>query len=254
MSETFRLAYVPGVMPAKWVRIFEERRPGTAVELVAVEAGEAADVVRAGRVDAALARPTSAGEPGLAVIRLYDEVSVVVVPKDHVLTAADELAAADLADETFLRPHDDVVDWPDRPGTAADHRPDTTAAAVELVAAGMALLVVPMSLARLHHRRDLTFRPITDAPAAPVGLLWPEPTSETVEEFIGVVRGRRAGSSRGRSEPAPKRSAKEKAAAKRAAREAAGRIPPRKPKGAGKAGSKGSGRHSTRRTPRRGGR
>lgn len=178
-----------------------------------------------------LARPASEGDPGLAAIRLYDEVPVVVVPKDHLLTAAEECTVADLAGEWFVSPADDVLLWPAaRPGETLDFRPASTAEAVGLVADGHALLVVPMSLARLHHRRDLTYRPLADGPACPVALLWAEPTGELVEEFIGVVRGRRPGSSRGRGEPAPKRSAKEKAAARRAAKEAAGTVPPRKPK------------------------
>ncbi|GAA3947667.1 LysR family substrate-binding domain-containing protein [Gordonia caeni] len=222
----FRLAYVPGVLPAKWVRAFGERRPGVEVELVACPAAEAGALVTSGEVDAAVARP-AADEPELAVIGLYREVPVVVVPKDHLLTAADELVCADLADQQYLLPLDDVLAWRDRPGTQIDHRPETTADAVELVAAGLGVLVVPMSLARLHHRRDLTYRPLADGPVAPVGLLWREPTGDLMEEFIGVVRGRRPGSSRGQNQPTPKRSAKEKAAARRAAKEAAGTIPAR---------------------------
>ncbi len=254
-SRSFRLAYVPGVMPAKWVRAFSERRPGVAVDLIACAAAEAADRVRGGRADAALARPAAGGEDGLAVIRLYDEVPVVVVPKDHLLTAVDEVTCADLADELFLRPHDDVLDWPEPPGQKAEHRPDTAADAVELVAAGVGLVVLPMSIARLHHRRDLTFRPIADGPAAPVALLWADPADDVIEEFIGVVRGRRPGSSRGKTE-APKRSAKEKAAAKRAAREAAGQLPPRRSTGGRGSASRsaGAGKANARRTSRRGGR
>ncbi len=225
----FRLAYVPGVMPAKWVRAMGERCPGVVVELVEAPAAEAAELARTGAVDAALARPAPGGDEGLAAIALYDEVPVVVVPKEHLLTAADECTVADLAGEWFVRPLDDVLHWPaGAPGETLDFRPESTADAVGLVAEELALLVTPMSLARLHHRRDLTFRPLADGPACPVALLWPEPTGELVEEFIGVVRGRRPGSSRGREEPAPKRSAKEKAAARRAAKEAAGTIPPRR--------------------------
>lgn len=255
-SRSFRLAYVPGVMPAKWVRAFSERRPGVVVDLIACAAAEAADRVRGGRADAALARPAAGGDDGLAAIRLYDEVPVVVVPKDHLLTAVDEVTGADLADELLLRPHDDVLDWPERPGQTAEHRPETAADAVELVASGVGLVVVPMSIARLHHRRDLTFRPIADAPAAPVALLWAEPADDVIEEFIGVVRGRRPGSSRGKTEAAPKRSAKEKAAAKRAAREAAGQLPPRRSTGGRGSASRSAGarKANARRTSRRGGR
>lgn len=242
----FRLGYVPGVMPAKWVGTFTERRPGVRVELVACAAAEAAGLVRSGTVDAALARPGSEAEAGLSLIRLYDEVPVVVVPVDHVLTAADELTCDDLADESCLVPLDDVLGWAPRSGAQRRHRPETTADATELVAAGLGVLVVPMSLARLHHRRDLTYRPLVDGPAAPVGLWWAEPTSELVAEFIGVVRGRTAASSRGRQDPAVKRSAREKAAARRERLEASGKVPRRTPKASPKPGE--------RRASRRGGR
>ena len=72
-----------------------------------------------------------------------------------------------------------------------------TAEAIELVAAGIGLLVVPQSLARLHHRKDLAYRPVTDAPRSSVALTWPEAdTTELMEEFIGIVRGRTVNSSR----------------------------------------------------------
>ena len=45
-----------------------------------------------------------------------------------------------------------------------------------------------------------------------------------VEEFIGIVRGRKPGSSRGQAESAPKRTAREKALAKQAARAGAGKV------------------------------
>lgn len=222
-SPSLRVGYVPGATPAKWVRIWGERHPDTPLELVPVDSAAAADAVRAGAVDVALMRLPSETS-GLAVIPLYEEVTVVVVPKDHVITAVDEITAADLNDEHVLVPHDDTLAWADAPGAPVAHRPDTTADAIELVAAGTGVLLVPQSLARLHHRKDLTYRPLTDAPPAPVVLAAAEGVqSDEVAEFIGVVRGRRAGSSRGKAEPAPKRSAREKTLAKQAARAAAGK-------------------------------
>jgi DNA-binding transcriptional LysR family regulator len=229
-AHSLTLGYVPGGTPAKWARIWADRHPDVPLELRMVAASEAADTVRDGSVDVALLRlPTDTS--GLAVIRLYEETTVAVVPADHLLSAADELTAADLADEPRLVPLDDVVDWPAAPGVPIEHRPENTAAAIELVAAGLGLLVVPQSLARLHHRKDLTYRPIADAPSCPVALAVPDgPQSELVEEFIGIVRGRKPGSSRGHDEPPPKRTAREKTLAKQAARAAAGKVA-RKPRG-----------------------
>jgi DNA-binding transcriptional LysR family regulator len=201
--------------------------------LIPVTAADAADAVRAAIVDVALLR-LPADTSGLAVIPLYEETTVAVVPTDHLLSAVDAITVGDLDGEPTLLPLDDVITWPDAPGTPVDYRPETTKDAIELVAAGMGALIVPQSLARLYHRKDLTYRPITDAPTCPVGLAFPQgPQPELVEEFIGIVRGRKASSSRGQAQPVVKRTAREKTLAKQAARAAAGKVA-RKPGRAGR--------------------
>jgi DNA-binding transcriptional LysR family regulator len=218
------VGYVPGVTPAKWARTWAERHPEVPLQLHAVAAADAADALRAGAIHVALLRPP-ADTSCLAVIPLYEETTVVVVPADHLLSAADAITAADLDGEPKLLPLDDVLAWAGAPGTPVKHRPETTEDAIELVAAGIGALIVPQSLARLHHRKDLTYRPITDAPTCPVALAFPEgPQPDLVEEFVGIVRGRKPSSSRGRVEPAPKRTAREKTLAKQTARAAAGKV------------------------------
>jgi hypothetical protein len=210
---TLRLLVVPGVNPAKWLRVWQERLPDVPAVLVHADAAEGVAALLAGDADAGLVR-LPVDDDRLHAIPLYTETTVVVVPADHLLTAVDELSPDELAGEVLLVPDDDVVGWDDHPGEpSAMPAPATTAQAVELVAAGVGLLVVPQSLARLHHRRDLTFRPVTDAPGSTVALAWPAGTeSDLVEELIGIVRGRTVNSSRGRAapaatpEPAPDRS------------------------------------------------
>lgn len=266
VSPSFRLAYVPGVTPTKWVRIWNERLPDVPLTLVAVSAAEAFDALRGGDADAGFVRlPVDRAD--LSAIPLYTETTVVVVPKDHLVTAADEVSAEDLADEIVLHPLDDTLGWEHRPGRPANERPATTADAVELVAAGVGVLVVPQSLARLHHRRDLTYRPVSDAPASRVALSWPqEETTDLVEDFIGIVRGRTVNSSRGRrpdpdpAQPKAKRSetggARRKPAAGKTAGKTAGKSAGkpsgRSPRG-GSGGSGGSGgaRGAKRGKPRR---
>jgi DNA-binding transcriptional LysR family regulator len=212
----FRLAYVPGVTPDKWVRIWRERYPAAPLILHQVTAGDAADAVRGRDADAVLLR-LPVDKTGLHAIPLYTEQTVIVVPKDHLLAEAGEVSPADVADEVLLRPADDVLDWAEYPGRRAVHDPATTAAAVELVAAGVGLLVVPQSLARLHHRRDLTYVPFPDAPESRVALSWLEDeTTDAIDQMIGVVRGRTVNSTRGR-QPAeqPKPVAKHAAASTR---------------------------------------
>ncbi|MFK4104949.1 LysR substrate-binding domain-containing protein [Streptomyces sp. NPDC019531] len=225
---SFRLAYVPGVTPAKWVRIWNERLPDIPLELVQVSAAEASDVLRDGGADVGFVR-LPVDRTVFSAIPLYTETTVVVVPKDHVVTAAEEVTLEDLADEVVLHPLDDVIGWDRPPGEPAFERPASTADAVELVAANIGVLVVPQSLARLHHRRDLTYRPVTDAPESGVALSWREDaTTDMVEDFIGIVRGRTVNSSRGRTQPEPERGQRpEKGGG-------------RKPAGAGKGAARGS--------------
>ncbi|MEV0172057.1 LysR family substrate-binding domain-containing protein [Streptomyces sp. NPDC050803] len=201
---SFRLAYVPGVTPSKWVRIWNERYPEVPLELLAVTAAEAPEVLRDGGADAGFVR-LPVDRTVFSAIPLYTEATVVIVPKDHAVAAVDELSTEDLADEVVFHPLDDVMGWEQPPGEPGFERPATTADAVELVAAGVGLLVVPQSLARLHHRKDLTYRTLVDAPQSSIALSWPEEaTTDLVEDFIGVVRGRTVNSTRGRTPTEPK--------------------------------------------------
>ncbi|MER6203276.1 LysR family substrate-binding domain-containing protein [Streptomyces sp. NPDC001586] len=210
VPHSFRLAYVPGVTPGKWVRIWNERLPDVPLTLVAVSPGEAFGVLREGGADAGFIR-LPVDRTDLSAIPLYTETTVVVIPKDHLIAATEEVSTEDLADEIVLHPLDDTLVWEQLPGQPAIERPATTADAIELVAAGIGVLVVPQSLARLHHRKDLTYRPVSDAPESRVALSWPqEETTDLVEEFIGIVRGRTVNSTRGRPPTPPQPKAKRK--------------------------------------------
>ena len=198
MESTFRLAVVPGVVIDRWARTWAERRPGTRLELVPAEAADAPGLMPA-EADAGLVR-LPVDRDALHAIPLYTEASVVIIPRDHVLNAADEVTLAEAGElgDPLLRPVDDVLAWETPPPEGLE-RPETTPAAVEWVAAGVGLLVVPQSLARLYHRRDLQYRTVTDAPQSSVALAWPrDGHSELVEEMIGIVRGRTVNSTRGR--------------------------------------------------------
>ncbi|MFJ6633618.1 LysR family substrate-binding domain-containing protein [Streptomyces sp. NPDC091376] len=231
VPRSFRLAYVPGVTPAKWVRIWNERLPDIPLTLVPVSAAEAPGLLRSGEADAGFVR-LPIDRTDLSAIPLYTETTVVVVPKDHLVAAVDEVTAEDLADDVVFHPLDDTLDWEQPPGRPAIERPATTAGAIELVAAGVGVLLVPQSLARLHHRKDLTYRPVTGVPQSRVALSWPEDgTTDLVEDFIGIVRGRTVNSSRGRrpdaapAQPKDKRADSGSARRKPAAGKSAGRGP-----------------------------
>lgn len=217
-TPSFRLAYVPGVTPTKWVRIWNERLPDIPLALVPVPAAEASELLFDGGADAGFVR-LPVDRTDLSAIPLYTEATVVVIPKDHVVAAVDEISVEDLTDEIVLHPLDDTLGWERLPGRPAIERPATTADAVELVAAGVGVLAVPQSLARLHHRKDLTYRPLSGAPESRIALSWPEDrTTDLVEDFIGIVRGRTVNSTRGRGTPPaqkPTRKAAETGGARR---------------------------------------
>ncbi|WP_079087139.1 LysR family substrate-binding domain-containing protein [Streptomyces silvensis] len=246
-TSSFRLAYVPGVTPAKWVRVWNERLPDVPLTLVPVAPADADELLRSGGVDAGLVR-LPVDRTVLSAIPLYTETTVVVVPKDHLVTAADEVGVADLADEIVLHPLDDTLGWEELPGRPARERPATTADAVELVAAGIGVLAVPQSLARLHHRRDLTYRPLTDVPQSGVVLSWPEDaTTDLVEEFIGIIRGRTVNSTRGRG-PAAAQTTEKRGATKGSPRKGAQRKPASAKPASGKTGKSASGKSASGRT------
>ena len=197
-----RVAFVPGVTPDKWARIWRERMPRAGLELLPVEEEQQTAVLYDGRADMCFAR-LPVEDDALHVIPLYSEVPVVVVPKEHFVEAADEVTVADLADEHLLQDPGLVPEWRDvatevRDGTRAEVPPITMKQAVETIAAGVGIVIVPMSVARLHHRKDVVYRPVSDLAESRIGLVWRRDLDdERVETFIGVVRGRSRNSTRG---------------------------------------------------------
>lgn len=188
-AASLRVGFAPGVTVSKWERIWAERFPEVPLTTVPLPQAEQERALRAGAVDMCFVR-LPVERDGLSVIPLYTELPVAVVPKEHPVAAYEEIAEADLAGE---QRHD-----------GADI--DGAAGLLELVAAGVGVAVLPHSIARLHARRDLVYRTVTDLPGTDVALAWPSAaTTDPIEEFVGVVRGRTARSTRSpsaRAEPA----------------------------------------------------
>lgn len=191
----FRVGFVPGVMPGKWERMWAERsrRP---LELVMTPVEEQLTRLREGGLDMCLVRGEGGREIDKAefhMIPLYREQAVVVVGSEHPVAAFDEIEVGDLAGE-----HDVLAE---NPGLEVR-------LAIETVAAGTGIVIVPMSLARLHHRKDAVWVPVHGVEDYPVGLAWlkeppagldeaaREEREESVQRFVGVVRGRSVNSSR----------------------------------------------------------
>jgi DNA-binding transcriptional LysR family regulator len=181
-----RIAFVAGVTVRKWTSVWAERHPGIPLEVEPLGEVEGTRSVRSGEADLAFVRlPIDRSD--LSVIRLYGEVAVLVVSRDSELAPRDSVT---LADVSAL---ENVVEFPPS-GTVKD--------AVALVAAGVGSLRLPHSLARLHARKDVVAVPVVDAPETDIALVWlTERTTPEVEEFVGIVRGRTAASSRAAPTP-----------------------------------------------------
>lgn len=176
-----RIAYVSGVTPGKWIRRWEERMPHIPLKAFMVDDGDAQlEPVRAGTADIGFVRLPVERE-GLNVIPLYEEQPVVVAPKGHEISVFEEVALEDLEQEAFL-------DVPALGGALP---------ALEVVAAGAGLVILPMPVARHFNVKDTVARRLTGAAGTEIALVWPsDSTDEVLEEFIGIVRGRTAQSSR----------------------------------------------------------
>ena len=195
-SETvpFRVGFVSGATPDKWAGIWRKRHPREPLELVPVEQDEQEVSLRAGELDMCLVR-LPVDREGLHLIPLYDELPVAVVGKEHLVTVVEEVSLADLDDEQLVVPHEsgwtpsaEQLEWP-----AMSLRD-----AVEVVASGTGVVIVPMSVARLHHRKDTAYRPVADLPPTKIGLAWLVDNDDArVQTFIGIVRGRTERSTRG---------------------------------------------------------
>ncbi|QGF24015.1 LysR substrate-binding domain-containing protein [Raineyella fluvialis] len=213
----FRVAFVPGVSPDTWARKWRDRVPRVPLELLPVPDADQLTVLRDGRADMSLVR-LPVERDGLSVIELHEEVPVVVVPKDHPVAAYDEVDVADLSEEHLLQDPDEVPAWRDVATEVADGSRYPVPAltleeAIGTVGAGTGIVIVPMSLARLHHRKDVTARPVSGVAPSRIGLAWlTERSDERTDYFIGIVRGRTANSSRSPvpGEPAPGRPAPER--------------------------------------------
>lgn len=232
------IAFVPGVTLTKWTRAWGERHPGSRLQVSPTD--DAVAAVLEGSADVGFVRlPISEDQAArLNIIRLYSEVPVAVLSKEHPLAQEDGIRLADLAGERVLAVTTTVKD------------------AVELVAAGVGVLLVPQSVARLYGRKDAVAVPIADAPETTIALIWlaqqtnpqqtnagqtnpaptgtaptetaPTDTAQTdaaIADFVGIVRGRSARSSRGT--PTPPTPRPKQSAAKQKSGTPTRRRPPR---------------------------
>lgn len=235
-----RLWCAPGTSPDKWLQRFGQARPDVTVELIAGVADPVAlDELLSFRADVALVRHnvddalTQREFPGgvrLHAVALYDEDAAVVAARDH---------DAEYWDEHDSIPPEDASEWVRL--DPADYSQDFAGQRmmVEIVATGAgAVAELPFPLARMLSRKDVVVRRLQVEPRTRVSVVWVHPDSvdtvadaaisdteresreAVIQDFVGVLRGRRAGSSRASAQMAakPAQSGKQQTAAQQKAR------------------------------------
>lgn len=187
--QKLRIAYATGVTPGKWMDRFQERYPNMELKAWRHDDGQILDLLANDEADAVFVRyrGDSPKDPTRHVIPLYEELEVVCAGKDHEVEYYDESIPAEVV-AGF--PQLNLADYPESLGGIPT--------AMEVVASGSQVLRAPQSIARLFARKDVVVRFIDDGQPTHVGIAWPTAMEDTtlLEEFIGIVRGRSANSSR----------------------------------------------------------
>lgn len=155
------------------LRRWQREHPDTPLELLRID-DRTAGLAR-GEVDAAVLRGL-VDTPGLATELLFTEARVAAVPSDGPLAARDSLTLADLtAGPVVLNSVSGLTTpelWPEEIRPAATITVANTDDWLTAIAAGRGVGASVASTAQMHAHRGVTYRPLSDAPRAPVFLAW----------------------------------------------------------------------------------
>lgn len=195
-GRTIRLAYCPvvGTLAARVARRLGHRSPGIEVELRAAGWSAASGELVQGTVEAALMSVPF--PPGFAsTARFHVPVRHVAVPAGGPLATASRLSLAQLAGEDVLLPRvrppgslwAQVSARLPAPARARVDDLDDLPAALDLVAAGRGVLVVPLLLVETLRRPDVRFIPLDLAGLrVTYGLVWRQ--HDASAELIALVQ------------------------------------------------------------------
>lgn len=180
---TLRVGFVPGVEPDRFLRRWKSGRRDAWLELVPVPLSRQTEALIGGEVDMCFVRlplPEESGDQ-LHRVALWEERACVVVGDEDVLSLHEDIVEADLEGQTEIR---------------QEHL-DDAASRIAVAASGVGFARVPLSLARLHRRKDAVALPLRDGEPTRIALAWPRAADDEIrQEFVGVVRGRTSRSSR----------------------------------------------------------
>jgi DNA-binding transcriptional LysR family regulator len=185
---------LPGTLAA-----FGERRPSTTVSVRELLFGDLDDIT-AGKVDLAFTRlrTDQLAHLPVTVAELASEPRVLVVARSHRLAGRISVSLRELGEDRFVvNPSVDLNAlgrWKDEqrrhglPGRIAGKARSVTEL-LTMVAAGVGITIVPVSVARQHRPPTITYVPVTDAEPAVISLVWPTGTlSPSAQAFVEAAQ------------------------------------------------------------------
>ncbi|MDO5030391.1 MAG: LysR family transcriptional regulator [Corynebacterium sp.] len=237
-TAVLRIAFATGTSPEKWFRRCRDRIPA---DLHTHALDKPLSALTDGTADMALVRLDSEESlpDTLHRIRLYDEAWGVAFEKDHVFSLSQSIDQGLLADETVLLTSTDV---------------DELRQMLPVAATGAGVVVGPRTILKALAKKAVSSSDLVAEEGATepltktaIWLVWPKADDDELrQEFVGIVQGRKQGSTRtqlGReaAKSAPKKlTAREKTLAKQARRRAAsGVVKHAKPTAKGRSGRGG---------------
>jgi DNA-binding transcriptional LysR family regulator len=165
----------------KLLRRTRERWPNVKFVLIQARTHDLFTALSERRIDVAFGRSPPPMEPALAWCPFLTERLVIVVPKMHPLASRRTVDLADLADEDLLLPRGRItndafrsqliaaIGKAGKPARIVQETPEYVMA-INLVAAGFGLTIVPESLGGLV-RTDVIYRPLRSTPPVRTELL-----------------------------------------------------------------------------------
>ncbi|SDY05520.1 DNA-binding transcriptional regulator, LysR family [Amycolatopsis xylanica] len=192
-TDTFTVAFMPGLIVTPAVRALVSRHPELNVEVLRTSFDDQTAVLHDGRADVGYVR-LPLDPRGLRVQPLMTEPRVAVFPADHRLAGKETLELADLAGEHLLQDPASVPEWQEvaeemRSGTRK-REPVLTIVEekLERVAAGRGIVIFPLSTATFYTRPDVVHVPVSDLAPTQVCLAWDNARrSPLIAEFAAIA-------------------------------------------------------------------
>lgn len=201
-----RLGFVRGIAPTKWAKRYLVATH-TPLALVPVAAAFSPRTPDSPDYDMLLERTAPGSSPegtegggARRALRLYSETIALVVPVEHELAEETEISVTDLALLPLLDHPDHAAEWPaPEPWADPAWKPRNASAALDLVATGVGLMLLPLPLARhLSSKKEHVLIAVVGglAPTS-VWATWQASRDDAdIQQLAGILRGRTARSSR----------------------------------------------------------